>query len=389
MTQQFETQEVRPQVAVAPPVVVKLYGREPRLHQLDGLRAVAAMLVVLHHLGAAAMAAALHQKGQHFFGALLHHGTAVGVEMFFVLSGVVLLRPYLRANRPLKIGTYFARRAKRLWPPYVAAWILSGIAVAAATTWPTWWTEGSKLPAFSFSAWVSQIGIVYFGREPMNFAWWSLTVEVMFYLLIPLVVLALRGGRPSVISITTLLLAACAVAVTMNNVDIGITLAGANELHSLLIYASCFAGGIVLAWRDVPTAWKWGCFITGCIYMMAGSAEPRLNVHIGWGLMFTGLVALAMSGGILQRVLAAPILVWLGERSYSWFLTHYAVIGLVCHGTSMVIESKGAAYFLITRAISIPLSLLVAMVLFSFVEKRFASGLATGEAFWPWSVKMK
>lgn len=46
--------------------------------------------------------------------------------------------------------------------------------------------------------------------------------------------------------------------------------------------------------------------------------------------------------------------------------------------------SRSGEYLLVTRLAAVPLSLLVAMLLFSFVERRFAHGLVTEGNFWPW-----
>jgi peptidoglycan/LPS O-acetylase OafA/YrhL len=45
--------------------------------------------------------------------------------------------------------------------------------------------------------------------------------------------------------------------------------------------------------------------------------------------------------------------------------------------------NKSSAYFLVTRLAGLPAALLVAMVLFTVVERRFARGLVTADAFWP------
>ena len=74
---------------------------------------------------------------------------------------------------------------------------------------------------------------------------------------------------------------------------------------------------------------------------------------------------------------------FLGERSYSLFLTHYSVIEITCWLTSMTVGGKGAAYFIATRLIAVSLSMLTAMALFRYVERYFATGLVTGDDFWP------
>ena len=77
----------------------------PRNHSLDGLRAVAASLVVTYHL---------FKSGSDFGPTFFQSATASGVELFFVLSGVVLGPRYIRDGRPIFTRDYFRRRAERL-----------------------------------------------------------------------------------------------------------------------------------------------------------------------------------------------------------------------------------------------------------------------------------
>src|SRR4051812_4100908 len=152
-----------------------------RIHSLDGLRAIAVLLVVAHHAGAATASVFLRAHHWTFLANLLHSVTASGVELFFVLSGVVLLRPYFRSSRPFMLKTYLLRRIQRLWPPFVVAWIISGLVVLFCTHFPTWYWQ-QPAPQLGWDVWASQLGIVYFGHQPYNIAWWSLTVEIFFYL---------------------------------------------------------------------------------------------------------------------------------------------------------------------------------------------------------------
>lgn len=85
-----------------------------RIHALDGLRGIASVLVLIHHLGAANLASALEANGRTTVGKLLGGVTASGVELFFVLSAIVLAGPYVRGDRAFELGTYFWRRLKRL-----------------------------------------------------------------------------------------------------------------------------------------------------------------------------------------------------------------------------------------------------------------------------------
>ena len=65
------------------------------------------------------MAASLVAGGHTAIGTFLSHFGASGVELFFTLSAVVLLRPYLRFSRRMAIGQYAWRSVVRLWPPFL------------------------------------------------------------------------------------------------------------------------------------------------------------------------------------------------------------------------------------------------------------------------------
>src|SRR5262249_4352394 len=135
--------------------------------------------------------------------------------------------------------------AERLWPPYLAAWLLAGVTIALASGWPTWWSVNASLPSFKMSEWLGQLFILNWWSPPYNFAWWSLTVEVAFYLLLPLLfpifrTIHLRAGLVFTAFIGRVLLAVFA----FDRVNIPV-------IHDLVNYSSCFAAGLVLASRGV------------------------------------------------------------------------------------------------------------------------------------------
>jgi peptidoglycan/LPS O-acetylase OafA/YrhL len=99
-------------------------AQQDRYHFLDGIRGIAASMIVLHHAFSSNIAAALTKMHLHALGFLLQTVTGSGVNLFFVLSGVVLLRPYLRGQRKFKTLDYFWRRLKRIYPPTSSLWHL-------------------------------------------------------------------------------------------------------------------------------------------------------------------------------------------------------------------------------------------------------------------------
>jgi peptidoglycan/LPS O-acetylase OafA/YrhL len=139
---------------------------------LDGVRAVAALAVVATHVA--------YQTGEVTSGPL---GELAGrmdssVAVFFALSGFLLARPSL-AGRPSATGIYFRRRAARILPAY---WIVLSVVVL---------THGaSALDAFIHVV----LAQAYGGHELGDFTQtWSLSTEVSFYLMLPVLMWWLRS----------------------------------------------------------------------------------------------------------------------------------------------------------------------------------------------------
>jgi peptidoglycan/LPS O-acetylase OafA/YrhL len=327
------------------------------------------------------MGEALIARGHVFLGRFISSATASGVEMFFILSGAVLLRSYARDGRSLSVGTYAIRRVQRIWPPYLVAWALSGAAILAATQWPTWWTQTADLPPFSVRNWLDQVAVFYAGNASFNFAWWSLSIELLFYAAVPLIVPAIGGAGATKLRLTLAVGISAAVAVAAHN---SVFTPFPQMVQTGLTYLPCFAAGILLAKYDLDRRSARALLAAGAIYCAASSRFAWLNVHVGWMLVYLGVMGLALNKGTsLARQLSRWALVWLGERSYSLFLVHYAIFTMTCHGVSLFFHAKGVPYYVVTRLIELPAALLAAMALFYFVERRFARGLATGNSFWP------
>jgi peptidoglycan/LPS O-acetylase OafA/YrhL len=152
-----------------------------RLPGFDGLRAAAALAVVVFHVAAATNTGA---------GILRH--LDVGVHVFFVLSGVLLYRPLARAHLtgspPPDLLRYLARRAARILPAYwfvlaLSAWLFD--ATSIRSTWDAVVFFG-LLQVYS--------GEHVFGGLVQA---WSLCVEIAFYVLLPAYGALVATRRPA------------------------------------------------------------------------------------------------------------------------------------------------------------------------------------------------
>jgi peptidoglycan/LPS O-acetylase OafA/YrhL len=356
---------------------------EERLHYIDGFRAVAILLVMTHHFATAAIGADLASRGWPRLGGGLGWITNSGVELFFVLSGVVLLRPYLRGNRAFMIGRYTVRRVARLWPPFLASWLFAGAVVMFDTVSPTWY---NILPRFTIVDWLRQIGIVNLGWPIYNLAWWSLTPEFAFYACAPLLIAIFGNQRATsrVIAVGTVAMLASIVFWDPRESNPGVRSGLLNAARQFLAYSPCFLAGVLLATTNLSRRIGISITAAGAIYFVLSLEIQRANVHSAFALLYTGLLVVAHTTRPIRRQLERPSMIWLGERSYSFFLTHFSLLYLADATVAHFVRGRTIEYHLGTRLLAAVGTMLVSMLLFWFVERKFAHSLATSDAFWPW-----
>lgn len=164
-----------------------------RHHALDGIRALACLMVLIVHVSTETGDA----LAPGILGGVLS-ATALAVPLFFALSGVLLYRPWARATldgtRGPHVPSYLWRRVMRVFPAY---WV---VAATALVLWAgehrgsvVHWIEVLTL-SFPFNTSPHWAGPGPYGLGQM----WSLSVEVSFYLTLPLFAMVLhlwaRGG---------------------------------------------------------------------------------------------------------------------------------------------------------------------------------------------------
>jgi peptidoglycan/LPS O-acetylase OafA/YrhL len=155
-----------------------------RLSGLDLLRAIAIALVLLtHYQGFVSHA--------ETFGALGAIGWA-GVDLFFVLSGYLIgnqiLAP-IAGGKPFSLKVFFARRLLRTLPNYYVVLAVYLLALQFAPHSPILGKSAS--PVWAFLTFTQNIGLAY-GQTFTHS--WSLCIEEQFYVVMPLVALALARG---------------------------------------------------------------------------------------------------------------------------------------------------------------------------------------------------
>ncbi|MEO7005723.1 MAG: acyltransferase [Terrimesophilobacter sp.] len=183
-----------------PDVVSRSHG-SGRLTALDGLRGVAALVVLLHHTLLLNPEFPGSPPGEDFTGGALFSWLSfsplkvftAGTEsviVFFVLSGLVVSIPALKHG--FDWFAYFPRRIVRLMLPVIASVLVAAAFVVAipqiSTQVPSTWLSHSSTPSFSWQHILTAMDL-FGGDAQINNPLWSLRWEVIFSLLLPVFVI--------------------------------------------------------------------------------------------------------------------------------------------------------------------------------------------------------
>lgn len=293
-------------------------GSLPRFVQLDGLRGIAALVVMVYH--------ARHVFG---IGAPFARGYLF-VDLFFLLSGFVLtLAMESPRAAPFRPGRFLNRRVGRLWPTVAAGAVLGGLV--------TWLLQGPDGLAPALLLALVMVPLVWAGPVeifPLNGPQWSILFEVLANIAHALVLRRLSSGALVLVAFAAALLLAGA---TVAN--------GSNTLGPLA--TNWFAGLPRVAFS----------YTVGILLARLWAAD-RARVTLAWGVPMALLAsvplvlwllgdALGHAAGDLAAVLfVMPLLFWLtacnapppwavpglralGTLSFPLYAVHLPVLRLV------------------------------------------------------------
>lgn len=299
------------------------------LPQCESVRGIAILLVFcFHYLGTI--------RGYEPFtdmpeGLGLLFGGNTGVTLFFVLSGFLLTRPFVQGAE-LNSLNFYKRRALRILPMYYLCVLLG-----ALFNQPASWASALKA-LFFFDVSLTTL-------QPMGAVWWSLVVEIQFYLLLPLLIWLARSARWKYV--LWLVLAAAIYSYwrvqSAGTVD---PLWGSGR-DSILGRWPCFMVGFGLAWMErrkrKDTSAKSSLFgLLLIVLSLLGLAllcdikTRTLGMYVYvfwfqhffyealcWGVFLFAVLNYKFPG---YALIVNPLLHRLGLWSYSFYLLHSAVL---------------------------------------------------------------
>ncbi len=371
-------------------------SRVPYLPGLDGMRALAVMAVMVYHANPSWLA-----------------GGFLGVEVFFVISGylitLLLIGEHERSGR-VDLGGFWARRARRLLPALFT--VLFGITVYTALfrREALGQLRGDVLAALAYVSnwyqiWVGQGYTAAGDFAPLRHLW-SLAVEEQFYLLWPLVMIALlRLGRRNLPDLARwLFLAAVVITVVTalayhpgaiescaSTPEAYWQVAGRCISKTDFLYLSTptrltgllLGGAFAMVWRPIavrrgPVGQRGRLLDVAAIVGFAGLALLCWYLHVvtpdgadPWlfrgGFFLTGLASLLLIAAVTHRgshagrVLGIPLLVWIGVRSYGLYLFHWPIY-------QMMRRVSGRPLSVAQFVTAVALALVVTEISFRFIE---------------------
>lgn len=309
---------------------------------LDGIRALAALGVWLLHVGS--NTGVMYREG---LLAWMMSRLGVAVPIFFLLSGLLLYRPWARAviedtPRP-RTPRYLWRRVLRVMPLY---WLVTGLTL--------WAWSSFDLPRWLTWMLLAQSHFPGDDTTPDGlYQMWTLPVEMSFYLLLPLIAWALhrwarRGDRPVrlLAGIGVLPLVSVATVVVARVYDV--PQLGTLLPYHLVFFACGMALAVLSVWighsRVVESLAPQLLVLAGLVYVLLSTelagprtlALPTLSQSL-WRLCLEAAVAVLVvtpfalapgSGALRDRVLGHPVTAYFGRISYGFFLWHVPVITL-------------------------------------------------------------
>lgn len=310
---------------------------KPHYELLDGLRGVAALLVVWYHLFEAFATSPVDQRFNHGY---------LAVDFFFLLSGFVIGYAYdERWGRGLRMRDFIKRRLIRLHPMVVLGALLGAAAffVQGSVRWngePV--STGMVLAALLcglllIPAWPGAGHEVRGNGEmyPLNGPGWSLFFEYLGNLLYMLLLRRLpTRWLTLLVALTGAALAAFAIGDLSGygHLGVGWTLAGSNFPGGMLRLLFAFPAGLLLARRFRPVRIRgafWLCSLSLAVLLAMPYVGSEQN-HLFNGLydtlstllLFPLLLWLGASGHAADAA-TARICGFLGDISYPLYMVHY------------------------------------------------------------------
>jgi peptidoglycan/LPS O-acetylase OafA/YrhL len=308
-----------------------------RINSIQGLRAIAASLVVfLHVLEMAEMFSAEHSVFNHFF--YLKQFGASGVDIFFVISGfimtVVSKNKFGLPGAPID---FFQRRLVRIVPLY---WFYSIIMLLLIwipfTLRQNVFDLSYSIRSFLF---IPALNPTTQEMTPLVAQGWTLSYEMYFYILFAFFLTFKRGWfLPSI----TILFSICILTGFLNNINYNSTYRLFTNPILIEFLLGCFIGTTYISRYRLGSLASVGLISIGCLGFLATIFLDKSGYTrvVDWGLPAACLLAGVVNLEKNISFKTSRILIALGDSSYSLYLCHTFALMVIGKALKIGLLSK-------------------------------------------------
>lgn len=363
-----------------------------RIADIEILRGIAVIFVIIHH-SHGNLITQPHPLFDLFYS---YFGFAVGVDIFFAISGFVIARQLIPAllacetseQKIAQLGGFWLRRFWRLLP---SAWLWLGLILLASI----FLNESNAFGAVRANYEATIAGVLQvanfrfadaFGRSEYgaSFVYWSLSLEEQFYLGFPLLILLARKKLP-------LLLALIAIVQLVSfRGPLGMVLrTDALALGALIACWQARATYIFFEPRFMANRFiRWP--ILGFIMIFIGSLGAATIHVVPYGISLVSLLAATLvlfasydRGYVAPPALLKSLLLWVGSRSYALYLVHVPIFFLtreIFHRAAQAGLIDSAEHWLRITVIFLVLAVVAAEINYRCIEipcRRYGVKLAS------------
>lgn len=342
-----------------------------RIGELDGLRGLAIILVVVFHYVNNQLV-----HSENWLGKKLYMATSfgwAGVDLFFVLSGFLIGNILIREkNRSRYFSTFYIRRFVRIVPNYYLLLVIYAFVLSTSVgTDSSFIGENDSVPFWSYFLMVHNLFMGYL--ENMGYAalsiTWSIGIEEQFYLIMPLVIYFTKRSLLPAFFVSLVLIAPVLRMTYQTWVPTYVFLT--SRMDSL-------AFGMLIAWvyiqpnfREIVQkriAWVVMLFALVtliCVFLFLRYGDLGVIKHSLLGILFSLMLlfALVYNRGGYAKFLRQSFLRWIGTISYSLYLFHYLILGLAHY----LISGKGSIGITSIKDIGVSVFALITSILFAWL----------------------